>query len=147
MPQPIPQTPPPGPPNFYSQAGAMAAGQGGSPQQGQPGAAGAGGQPGSAAGPGQNSPQDQEFLDNMTKLLGILDKMSSMKPKGQDVSQFMQAAAAPLKDCAKQVFKQDLGMPGQTAADGSVADTATAGAAAPPSAAGGGAPGPDTGTS
>ncbi len=126
----LPTTPTAAPPNFYSQAGAMQAGQ-----------AGAG--PGQAAAtPGDDPTKDQEFLENTTKLLGILDKMSELKPRGQDVSKFMQAAAAPIKDCVKHVFNQDPTAAGSTPADGSVADTGAAGAGASTS-----APPADTGTS
>ncbi len=129
MPTQLPTTPPAGPPNFYSQAGQMAAGGGGQ----------ALGSSAPQSGPGQNSPDDQAFLDNLTKLLPILDKLSTMKPKGQDVSKYFAAAAAPLKDCMQQVFGPTAGMPGQASSDGSVADSGSAGAASGPP--------PDTGAS
>ncbi len=126
----LPTTPTAAPPNFYSQAGAMQAGQTSAGQA-------------TPATPGDDPTKDQEFLENTTKLLGILDKMSELKPRGQDVSKFMQAAAAPIKDCVKHVFNQDPTAAGSTPADGSVADTGAAGAAG----AGASAPPADTGTS
>jgi hypothetical protein len=118
----------------------MAAAQGGA------GAGGASPTGSPTSTPGQTSPADQEFFDNITKLLSILDKLSTMKPMGQDVSKYITAAAAPLKDMMT-VFKQPGGgLPGQSATDGSVADSASAGAAAGPAAQAGPSM-PDTGAS
>ena len=89
----IPKTPQAAPPNFYSQVGQMAASQ-----------------PSSAA-PKQGK-VEADFLDAVTKLLKVLDKLSEMKPNGKDVKQFTDAAAQSIKDALKTVY----GEKGQEAA-------------------------------
>lgn len=129
------------PPNFYSQAGQMAA-QG--PAAG--GVAGAGGAAaaGGAGQPGGGKDQDHQFLDMTTKLLSVIQKMQDMKPRGQDVSKELQAAADAVKQAVSKVFGKDglSGDGGSTdQADGTDAGAGQdAGAAA-----GGGGGSPDTG--
>ena len=120
MPTDLPTTPQSAPPNFYSQAGQMAAGAGG------PGAAGAGKK-------GKPSKDDkQAFLEMVTKLLGVFSKMESMKPEGKDISKFTKAMAKTASDCLTFV-STDSG-------DGSAASTA-AGAGSDASGDAGGAAG------
>ena len=95
------------PPNFYSQAGQMAA-------QGPA----AGGMAAAGAGAGGASPKDadHQFLDMTTKLLSVLQKMQDMKPRGMDVSKELQAAADAVKQAVSTVFGKD-GMAGDGGAD------------------------------
>jgi hypothetical protein len=127
------------PPNFYSQAGQMAA-QG--PAAG--GVAGAGGA--AAAGqPGGGKDQDHQFLDMTTKLLSVIQKMQDMKPRGQDVSKELQAAADAVKQAVSKVFGKD-GMAGDGSDQTGDSTDAGAGVSADGGAAGGGGGGaPDTG--
>lgn len=113
----LPKTQPAAPPNFYSNAAAM----------------GAPAQPKQKPAPA-NSPTDQEFLNNVTKLLKVLDQLGTMKPKGKDISKYTQAAADSMQEALKMVYADDDGdqVPG---ADANAAD---AGGGIP---AGGGAPG------
>src|SRR5271168_4141102 len=85
------------PPSFYNLA---AKGNSGSAA----GAAGAGGagqqqaQPGQAGQPAQAQPDpDQQFLEMVTKLLGIMSKLSVMTPRGQDITKGMNAASNAVK--------------------------------------------------
>src|SRR5271154_1021603 len=122
----LPTTPQSAPPNFYAQAGQMAAANPGS----------AGGQA-AAGGAGAAAPKDadHQFLDMTTKLLSVIQKMQDMKPRGQDVSKELQAAADAVKQAVSKVFGKD-GMAGagagtdQTAAGDAGASDGGAGAAA-----------------
>lgn len=102
MPANLPTTPQSAPPNFYSQVGQMSSGPGQAP-----------GAPGS---PDPSKPAsmdaDHEFLDTVTQLLTVLAKIGDMKPRGQDITKYTQAAADAMKDCVKQVFNQDMPAPG-----------------------------------
>src|SRR5277367_488802 len=107
MPPTLPSTPSAAPPNFYSAVGQLGAGQPGAGQGGQAPAS----QPNSPGGtPDPQAAQDQEFLENTTKLLGILQKMGAMTPKGQDISKYTKAAAQAMEDCIKNVYHQNLGV-------------------------------------
>lgn len=100
----------------------------------QPGAGGqdagaSGGQPGTPSGQGGGTgAEDQEFLENVTKLLGILQKMGEMKPKGQDVSKYTKAAADAMEDCIKNVYNQQLGQGNGSASSGDDSSGGGAGA-------------------
>lgn len=129
MASPLPQTPQSAPPNFYSQVGSMAAGQGNKPAAsaagGGSGAAQSGqGQAGAGGAAGQPTPSDQ-FLEMVPKLKKVLQQMKELQPNGQDVSKYMDAMDSTLMDCVTHVF----GGADQTQTPG--ADTATT-AAAPP---------------
>ena len=114
----LPSTPQSAPPNFYAQAGQMAAGQ---------------------AGAGAKKPTkdpDHEFLDTVTKLLTVFSKMEKMKPGGKDISKFTKAMADTAKDCLKFVSSDagDGGDQGSAAgaAGDATGDAGGGGAAAPP---------------
>jgi hypothetical protein len=94
----LPSTPQSAPPNFYSQVGQMAAGQGG-PQQG-----GSATQPAPAAAAATPPDADQQFLAATTKLMDVLNKMKAMKPRGQDISKYMDAMGQTCKQCIESVF-------------------------------------------
>src|SRR5271154_7536767 len=111
----LPTTPQSAPPNFYAQAGQMAAAN---PGAGAAGGAGAGG----ASAP---KDADHQFLDMTTKLLSVLQKMQDMKPRGVDVSKELQAAADAVKQAVSTVFGKD-GMAGADGADQTVAGSAGA---------------------
>jgi len=98
MAHPLPSTPQPAPPNFYSQVGNMAAGQPGG------NAAGQGASPGTPAPAAQPPDADQQFLEMINKLMKVIQGMSDMKPRGQDISKYMDAMSQTAKDCLKQVF-------------------------------------------
>lgn len=129
------------PPNFYSQAGQMAA-QG--PAAG--GVAGAGGAAAAGAGqPGGGKDQDHQFLDMTTKLLSVIQKMQDMKPRGQDVSKELQAAADAVKQAVSKVFGKD-GLSGDSSDQAGDSTDAGAGVSADAGGgAGGGGGSPDTG--
>jgi len=119
----IPSTPQSAPPNFYAQAGQMAAGQ----------AAPAGG-----GGKKQKDPE-HEFLDMTTKLLTVFAKMEPMKPGGKDISKYTKAMADTAKDMVKFVSTDsgdggDQGSAAGTPGD-ATGDAAGGGAATPPPAA------------
>jgi hypothetical protein len=115
MATPLPKTPESAPPNFYNQVGAMAAGGAGSGQQAST--------EGNAAG----GKTEHDFLEAITKLLKVLDKLEAMKPNGKDVSKYTKAAAEAMKDCMKEVY----GDKAQSAAgEGTADDQAGAGAGA-----------------
>lgn len=96
MATPLPSTPQSAPPNFYSQVGQIAAGQGGGAQ----GAA----QPATPAAAAAPPDADQQFLAATNKLLDVLNKMKAMKPRGQDISKYMDAMSQTCKQCIESVF-------------------------------------------
>jgi hypothetical protein len=118
----LPSTPQSAPPNFYAQAGKMAAGP----------------DPGAAGGPGAKKPKDpdHEFLDMITKLLTVFSKMETMKPGGKDISKFTKSMADTAKDALKFVSSDtgDGGGQGGAAATpgDATGDAGGGGAATPP---------------
>lgn len=122
------------PPNFYSQAGQMAA-------QG-PAAGGVAGAGGAAAAGGKD--QDHQFLDMTTKLLSVIQKMQDMKPRGQDVSKELQAAADAVKQAVSKVFGKD-GLSGDSSDQAGDSTDAGAGVSADAGGGAGGGGSPDTG--
>ncbi len=122
----LPSTPQAAPPNFYAQAGQMAAGQG---------AAGGG----AAAGGKKPKDPEHEFLDMTTKLLTVFAKMETMKPGGKDISKYTKAMADTAKEMVKFVSTDagDGGDQGSAAgaAGDATGDAGGGGAATPPPAA------------
>lgn len=110
----LPKTKPAAPPNFYENAAAMS---GGSKKPGKSAASGT----------------DQEFLNNVTKLLKVLDTLGQMKPKGKDITKYTQAAADSMQEALKQVYGEDSEdqTPGADASAGDSAGTGAGGSAAP----------------
>lgn len=117
----LPSTPQSAPPNFYAQAGQMAAGQGAA---------------GPAAGGKKAKDPEHEFLDMTTKLLTVFAKMEAMKPAGKDISKFTKAMADTAKDMVKFVSTDAGDGGGQDSAAATpgdaTGDAGGGGAAAPP---------------
>lgn len=108
-----------------------------------PAAGGVAGAGGAAAAGGKD--QDHQFLDMTTKLLSVIQKMQDMKPRGQDVSKELQAAADAVKQAVSKVFGKD-GMAGDSSDQAGDSTDAGAGVSADVSGgAGGGGGAPDTG--
>lgn len=135
------------PPNFYTVAGQMAAGQGGgqgnAPQQ-------AGAQQGAPqqqpSQPNQQQAADLQFKTGVAKLLTVLQQMGDMRPGGMDISHFTQAMATTAKQMLQYAFKgpgnSASGTPSDTNGDlGDAANAGGLGGAAAAGAAPGGAPG------
>lgn len=126
----LPQTSASAPPNFYSNAGQMAAQQ--------PGGGGASG--GSTAGPAtpgsgvDPAEAKSEFVQNMAKLLKIFQAMGKTKPNGVDIKKYTDAMAQIAHDMMEQVSTGGEGTPDTDG--GSPADVGSTG---PPAAAGAGA--------
>jgi hypothetical protein len=139
----LPKTAQSAPPNFYSQAGQMAAGQGAGAGAGGKSAGGPGGSSAGPATPGSGvdpSEAKSEFVQNMAKLLKVLAAMGKTKPNGVDIKKYTDAAAQVMHDCLEQVSTGgDDNQTPDTTDQGSPADVGSTGppaAAAPP---GGGA--------
>lgn len=124
----LPSTPQSAPPNFYSQAGQMAAGQSAPAAK--------------SKAKGEGPDDKQQFLQMITKLLSVFTKMEKMKPNGKDISKFTKAMAKTAEDCLTAVSGDSGDGSDATTAAGTGADAtgdATGAAAA--------APPPDTGAS
>jgi|SRR5882672_6224134 len=90
------------PPSIYSQQGQMMA-----QQSSGPGTSPAD-QAATAGTSGGNDKDTQNYVDTITKLIALLGSIGSMKPKGQDITKYTQAAADALKEGFKQVMGVDF---------------------------------------
>jgi|SRR5882762_1557698 len=89
------------PPSIYSQQGQMMAQQSSGPGTSPADQA-------ATAGAGGNDKDTQNYVDTITKLIALLGSIGSMKPKGQDITKYTQAAADALKEGFKQVMGVDF---------------------------------------
>jgi hypothetical protein len=141
----LPKTAQSAPPNFYSQAGQMAAGQSDS------GGNSAGGPGGSSAGPStpgsgtDPSEAKSEFVQNMAKLLKVLAAMGKTKPNGVDIKKYTDAAAQVMHDCLEQVSTGGDDNQTPDSDQGSPADVGSTGPAQPSPAGGGSGGGASSG--
>ena len=129
----LPKTAQSAPPNFYSQAGTGAGGAGTPDDKA------------GASGDGQSADEaHSEFVQNVAKLLTVLQKMGKSKPNGVDISKYTKACSQVLKDCLEQVSTGGSAVPGGSAPgaeEGSPpADVGSTGPPAAAAAGGGGSP-------